>query len=198
MLSGEGMERRKTGEKQQQVKLAKTAFARAAHFFCTFLCRCFARLQRETSRNFLDVTRCLEEMSYVVSFTFFFHCRSFSIFTWHCGWLLAFIILSPPLLNFHVVLPNKKMSPLFFYLSLQISVALFLVEPRWPAAYFLFFLCLFLVLYSKSVDMTVNLSSVLQKTWKQREFPLSVSVFIESSVVSASQGAGSYTISRQK
>ena len=93
---------------------------------------------------------------------------------------------------------NKKMSPLFFYLSLQISVALFLVEPRWPAAYFLFFLCLFLALYSKSVDMTVNLSSVLQKTRIQREFPLSVSVFIESSVVSASQGAGSYTISRQK
>ena len=93
---------------------------------------------------------------------------------------------------------NKKMSPLFFYLSLQTSVALFLVEPRWSAAYFLFFLCLFLALYSKSVDMTVNLSSVLQKTRIQREFPLSVSVFIESSVVSASQGAGSYTISRQK
>ena len=69
MLSGEGMERRKTGEKQQQVKLAKTAFARAAHFFCTFLCRCFARLQRETSRNFL-VTRFFRSL--------FFHCRSFS------------------------------------------------------------------------------------------------------------------------
>ena len=34
---------------------------------------------------------------------------------------------------------NQKMSPLFFYLSLWISVALFLVDPRWPAAYFLFF-----------------------------------------------------------
>ena len=31
----------------------KSNFALAAHFFCTFLCRCFARLQRETSRNFL-------------------------------------------------------------------------------------------------------------------------------------------------
>ena len=70
------MERRKTGEKQQQVKLAKTAFARAAHFFCTFLCRCFARLQRETFRNFL-VTCFMEEMSYVFPFTFF-HCCSFS------------------------------------------------------------------------------------------------------------------------
>ena len=33
--------------------ISKSNFARAAHFFCTFLCRCFARLQRETSRNFL-------------------------------------------------------------------------------------------------------------------------------------------------
>ena len=37
----------------------KSNFARAAHFFCTFLCRCFARLQRETSRNFL-VTRFMD------------------------------------------------------------------------------------------------------------------------------------------
>ena len=107
----------------------KSNFARAAHFFCTFLCRCFARLQCETSRNFLRwcytrrfattifsatkrcnivatlfgqhcsniatlscaknrrcesyrvtsplVTRFIEEMSYMFSFTFF-HCRSFS------------------------------------------------------------------------------------------------------------------------
>ena len=38
--------------------------------FCTFLCRCFARLQRETSRNFL-VTRFREEMLYVSLFPFF-------------------------------------------------------------------------------------------------------------------------------
>ena len=41
-------------------------------FFVPFLCRCFARLQRQTSRNFF-----MEEMSYVFSFTIF-HCRSFS------------------------------------------------------------------------------------------------------------------------
>ena len=34
-------------------QLAKRNFSRAAYFFCTFLCRCFARLPRETSRNFL-------------------------------------------------------------------------------------------------------------------------------------------------
>ena len=38
--------------------------------FGTFLTRCFARLQRETCRNFL-VTRFFGEMSYVFSFTFF-------------------------------------------------------------------------------------------------------------------------------
>ena len=36
--------------------------------FCTFLCRCFARIQ--TSRNFL-VTRFMKEMSYVFLLTFF-------------------------------------------------------------------------------------------------------------------------------
>ena len=39
-------------------------------FVQSFLCRCFARRQRETSRNFL-VTRFMEEMLYVVLFTFF-------------------------------------------------------------------------------------------------------------------------------
>ena len=48
----------------------KNNFARAAHFFCTFLCRCFARRQRETSRNFL-VTCFMEEVLYMVLFTFF-------------------------------------------------------------------------------------------------------------------------------
>ena len=40
-------------------------------FFWTFLCRCFARRQRETSRNFL-VTRFMEQMLYVILFAFFF------------------------------------------------------------------------------------------------------------------------------
>ena len=90
-------------------KQQKNNFARAAHFFCTFLCHCFARLQRETSRNFL-VTRFMEEVSYVFSFPFF---SLPLIFTLH-WWPLAFLILSLLLQNFHVVLPTKNMSPLFF------------------------------------------------------------------------------------
>ena len=39
------------------------------------------------------------------------------------------------------------------YLPLQLSVALFLVEIRWPVAHFIF------SLYSKFVDMTINITS---------------------------------------
>ena len=109
MLSDGGNEK---GEKKNNGLISKKAtFARAANFFCTFLCRCFARIQRETSRNFL-VTLFLEEMSYVFSFTFF-HCPL--IFTLH-WWPLALLMLSPPLQNFHVVLPKKNVS--FFFSSL--------------------------------------------------------------------------------
>ena len=86
----------------------KSNFSRAAHNFCTFLCRCFARLQRETSRNSLAI-RFMEEMQYVFLLTFF-HCRSFST-----RWPLAFLIFSPPLQNFMLFL-QQKMSPLFFFL----------------------------------------------------------------------------------
>ena len=75
MLSGEGNEKGEEKKQQQQKNnrsnQQKSNFARAAHFFCTFFCRCFAPLKRETSRNFL-VTRFMEEMSYVFLFTFFF------------------------------------------------------------------------------------------------------------------------------
>ena len=68
MPSGEGKE---NGEKKKQLVLSKKATLYVHHSFCwTFLCRCFARLQSEISRNFL-VTRFMEEMSYVFLFTFF-------------------------------------------------------------------------------------------------------------------------------
>ena len=121
MLSDGGNE---NGEKKTTTigLISKRAtFARAAHFFCTFLCRCFARIQRETSRDFL-VTLFLEEMSYVFSITFF---SLPLIFTLH-WWLLAFLMLSPPLQNFHVVLQKKK-SPFFISLiSRSRSLSLFL------------------------------------------------------------------------
>ena len=73
MLGSEG----DAGERQK-VTISKkaTLHVQQEYFFLHFFGRCFAQLQRETSRNFL-VTRFLEEISYVFSFTFF-HSRSFS------------------------------------------------------------------------------------------------------------------------
>ena len=115
-------------------------------------------------------------MSYVFSFTFF-HRRSFS----SCIWLLAARILSPPL-------PTKK-NVSFFYVSLYISVAVFLVELRWPAAFFLF-------LYIPNL-WTWQLSLILKTTRIQKQFLLSVFVFIDSLDVSTLQDAGGYAISCQ-
>ena len=60
---------RRTVKNNNRSNQQKGNFAPAAHFFCTFLCHCFARLQRKTSSNFL-VTRFFHSL--------FFDCCSFS------------------------------------------------------------------------------------------------------------------------
>ena len=67
---------RRTVKNNNRSNQQKSNFALAAHFFCTFLCRCFARLQHGSSRNFL-LTRFMEEFRTFCS-SLFFHCRSFS------------------------------------------------------------------------------------------------------------------------
>ena len=62
------------------------------------------------------------------------------IFTLH-WWPLAFLVLSPPLQSFKLIFQQKNVSFVFF-----LSLALFLVELRFPAAYFLFF-SVFLLFY---------------------------------------------------
>ena len=136
MVSAEGNENSEKNNNRSNQQ--KSNFARAAHFFCTFLCRCFSRLQRETSRNFM-VTRFMEEMSCVFLFT---------VAHFHPGVLQ----------NFYVVPPTKNVSLfVFFFLT---RLALFLVELRWPVALLSLFLCL--SLFSKFVDMTINLHLILQ------------------------------------
>ena len=100
--------------------------------FRTFLCRRFARLQRETSRHFL-VTRFMEEMSYVFLFTFFLLPLIFSLHWWP----LSFLISSPPLQNFLCCSSNQKCFLCFLSLALA-PFAVFLVELRWPVDHFLF------------------------------------------------------------
>ena len=110
-------------------------------FFCTFLCHFFARLQRETSRDFL-VTRFMEGMSYVLSFIFFFTAA-------HSHLALVAASISHFLTTatkFSWCSPNKKMSSLFFISRSRSLSPFFLDELHWPAAYFLFF-SVFLFLY---------------------------------------------------
>ena len=160
-------------------------------FFVHF-CLCFALLQRETCRNFL-VTRFMEEMSYVVVrvLVHFFFSPPL-IFTLH--WCpLAFLNLSRPLQNFHVVVPTKKSLLCFLSLALDLchsfsrSASL---ACRLPSL----FLCLSLALNSKFVDMTINLRLILYTTRIQKQFPLSVFVIIDPFVVSALQNASGYAI----
>ena len=66
----------------------------------------------------------------------FFHCCSFSPYIGGC---LHFSFCYRCYKIFMLFFQQKNVS-FVFYLSLQISVTLFLVELRWPAAYFLFFL----------------------------------------------------------
>ena len=108
---------------------------------------------------------------------------------------------SPPLIftlylivgrsHFVTAATNKK-NVSFFYVSLYISVALFLVELRWPAAFFLFF-SVFLFLYIPNL-WTWQLSLILNTTRIQKQFLLSV---FDSLAVSTLQDAGGYAISRQ-
>ena len=116
-----------------------------------------------------------------------FRCRSFS--PW---WPPAFLIFSPPLRNFILFLQQKWLL-CFSYLAL----ALFLVELRWTVALLSLFLCLSLYLFSKFLDMTINLNLIIWTTRIQKHFPLSVFVFIDSFLVSASQDAGGHTLSCQ-
>ena len=152
MLSGEGNARERWKTKIGLIS-KQNNFARAAHFFCTFPCRCFARLQRRPSRNFF-----MEEMSYVFSFTFFY-CRSFSPCMGGRGHF-SFHFLLPALQNFQIVLPTKNVSCVFLSLALDLCRAFW----RWVSLAFRLlslFLCLSLSLYSKFVGMTINLSLIL-------------------------------------
>ena len=97
----------------------------------------------------------------LLSYTFF-TLTFFSLpllFTLH-WWPLAFLTLSPPLQNFHVVLPTRK--GLLCFLSLALN----LCRPfsRWASLacrLLSLFRCVSLALYSKFVDMTINLSLIL-------------------------------------
>ena len=107
MLSSEG-NAREWWKNNNRSNWQKSKFARAAHFFSTFLCSCFAQLQCETFRNFL-VIRFMEEILYMFLFTFFSPSLILNSF-FHCCYKIS-------------CFPQEKMSPLFF-LSRSSSLSL--------------------------------------------------------------------------
>ena len=123
-------------------------------FFVHFVAVVLHDYNVKTCRNFL-VTRFMEEISYVFLFTFL---SLPLIFTLH-WWPLAFLILSPPLQNFHV-LPTKKCLLCFLSLALNLCRP-FSCWPSLACRLLSFFNCLSLALYSEFVDMTIYLSLVL-------------------------------------
>ena len=125
------------------MKISKKTILDVQHtLFCTFLCRCFPRLQRqrETSRNVL-VTRFLEEMSYVFSFTFF-HCPHF-----HLALAASISHFVTAATKFSCFSSNKRNASFVFCFFACRLLSLFL--------------CLSLALYSKFLDVTINLNLIL-------------------------------------
>ena len=162
-------------------------------FLCAFLCRCFARLHRDNSRNFI-VNRFGEEMLYVFSFTFFYHCRLFS----PCiASRLHFSFRHRRYKMFMLFFQPKKCL-LFFNLSLYTLVALFSLSLAGLPPTFSSFLSFSCSIF-QICDTKINLSiiHVLKTTRIQKQFPLSVFVLIDSLVVSVLQDAGGYAISLQ-
>ena len=108
MMSGEGMQPRKKVKNNDRSKQQKQLCTSSTLFY-TFLCRCFARLQRENSRNF-SVTRFMQEMSNVFPFIFLFTAAHF-----HLALVDASISHLIAATKFSCCSSNKKkMSPLFF------------------------------------------------------------------------------------
>ena len=93
---------------------------------------------------------------------------------------------------------QKKCILCFLSLALALCRSQFSRWLLWSISYFLFFsVSVSLFLYSKFVDMAINLNLILQTTRIQKQLPLSFFVFIDSLVASASQYSGGYAISRQ-
>ena len=119
------------------------------HTFLPFI----ARLQRETSRNF-QVTRFMEEMSYVLLLTFFFELPLF--FTLVAGSISNFLTAATKFSCCFI--QQKNFFFVFFIASLFSSLLPFFTLSFAGLSPTFSFLRLSLSLYSKFVDMAINLS----------------------------------------
>ena len=138
--------------------IGKKATLHVQHTFCTFLCLCFTRLQRETSRNF-PVTRFMEERPLTLPLIFTLVAASISHFPTAAT-------------KFYVFLPTKKC--LLCLLSLPLAVCRSF--SRWVSlACRLLSLFVFhtLSVHSKFVDITINLSLIQRGYRNNFRFPFS-------------------------
>ena len=105
-------------------------------------------------------------MSYMFLFTFSTAAHFFT------GWPLAFLIFSPPL-QIHVVLPTKNGTS-------SLALALRRSFSRWASlacCLFSLYLCLSLSLYSKFLDMTINLRLILKQQNTETIFAFSFRLY---------------------
>ena len=111
-------------------------------------------------------------------------------------WPLAFLILSPPLQNFHVVLPTKKISPLSLSLCPKSVSPFFSLSFAGLSPTFSFSLSfsrsIFQICEQDHLSKLNTLDSTDTETISAFRF-----VFIDSFVVSALQDAVAYANSRQ-
>ena len=134
----------------------------------------------------------------LLSYTFYFFSLPLT-FTLH-WWPLAFLILSPPLQNFHVVLPTKMCFRLIFISrsrSLSSFFSLSFAGLPLTFSFSLSFSCsTFQICGHDNYSKLNNLDNTDTQTISAFRFRLYW--FIDSLVVSALQDAGSNAISRKK
>ena len=132
----------------------------------------------------------MEEMSNVacVPVHFFFTAAHF-----HLGGRQHFSFSHRRYKIFTLFFQQKNVSLVIFsrasFLSLFFALSFAGLSPTF--SFSLSFLFLYISIF---VDMTISVSLILQTTRIQKQFPLSVFVFIDSLVVSVSQDEGSYAI----
>ena len=122
----------------------------------------------------------MKEMSYVFSFTFFITTAHFLLALVAAS--ISHFVTAPT--KFSCCSSNKKC--LLCFLSLALDLLALLPFFSLSFSGLSLFLCLSLALYSKCVDMTINLSLIRI----QKQFPLFGFVFIDSLVASALQTRG--------
>ena len=104
MLSGEGMQLRKTVKNNNRSNQKITSHTFFVHFFSVVSHDYNVKLPETSSLHVLwRKCRTCSRSLFLLPLIFTLH--------W---WPLSFLIFLPPLQNFYVVLPTKKMSPLFF------------------------------------------------------------------------------------